>query len=180
MTFQVVLAATQTLPSIVAPATFCASFSLLLLPLKGLNIIYKSLWLCCSGSLGQPWTAGMLAYRRVPPAVFCQGTPLCTWVERALPSSKASLFCQSWSVLSHMVQVAIHLGYVTKVKWLKKHGKTPYRKYALGQIQVLRKGGSASDRPRQELLEGVGGMLPREILKFIPSEMRFPAFWGLI
>lgn len=39
MTFQVVLAATQTLPSIVAPATFCASFSLLLLPLKGLNII---------------------------------------------------------------------------------------------------------------------------------------------
>jgi len=51
---------------------------------------------------------------------------------------------------------------------------------SLGRIQVLHKGGSVSNRRRLELLEGSGGMLPREILKFISSEMPFPAFWGLI
>jgi len=48
----------------------------------------------------------------------------------------------------------------------------------LGRIQVSHKGSSVSDRRRRELLEGSGGMLPREILKFVPSEMRFPAFGG--
>jgi len=45
----------------------------------------------------------------------------------------------------------------------------------LGRIQGLHKGGSVSDHPRRELLEGLVACSPGKILKFISSEMRFPA-----
>ena len=50
----------------------------------------------------------------------------------------------------------------------------------LGRIRISNKGGSILDRRRLFSVGGSGGMLPRKILKFKSSEMRFPTFWGQV
>ena len=50
----------------------------------------------------------------------------------------------------------------------------------LGRIQDLTKGGSDKRPPKAVVPRECGGMLPLKIFNFRASEMRFPAFSGVI